>query len=178
MEENVDVQRTKRRRHSAEFKAQAVSACMQPGISIAAVALHYRLNANLLRRRVAVHEELDGAARARHATAVSLPEFVPLQLPAPVSAPVEQDIVIEVRRGAAIITLRWPGSAAAHWPIGCRAGCDDSHRRHLAGHRTAGHTRRGRHGTGTRGQIIRRCPTPSCVSVHQPKGHTHEGAGL
>ena len=41
-----------RRRHSAEFKTQAVSACMRPGISIAAVALHYRLNARLLRRWV------------------------------------------------------------------------------------------------------------------------------
>jgi transposase len=35
--------------HSAEFKAEAVSACMRPGISMAAVALHYRVSANLLR---------------------------------------------------------------------------------------------------------------------------------
>jgi transposase len=48
MEENVDVR--PRRRHGAEFKAEAVKACMQPGISIAAVALRYRLNANLLRQ--------------------------------------------------------------------------------------------------------------------------------
>ncbi len=114
MEENVDVQRTRRRRHTAEFKAQAVNACMQPGISIAAVALHYRLNANLLRRWVAVQEELDVAAQARQAMTVSPPEFIPLQLPNPASAPAMQDIVIEVRRGAALVTVRWPGSAAAH----------------------------------------------------------------
>ncbi|WP_459571922.1 transposase [Cupriavidus sp. 8B] len=42
---------TRRRpRHSAEFKAKAVQDCMQPGVSSAAVALHHRLNANLLRR--------------------------------------------------------------------------------------------------------------------------------
>ena len=87
MEENVDVQRTRRRRHSAEFKAEAVSACMQPGISIAAVALHYRLNANLLRRWVAEQEALDVADQARRAMTVLPPEFVPLQLPTPVSAP-------------------------------------------------------------------------------------------
>jgi transposase len=52
MEENIDIAQRRRRRHSAEFKAQVVKASMQPGISIAAVALHYRLNAHLLRRWV------------------------------------------------------------------------------------------------------------------------------
>ena len=113
MEEDIVGQRPgRRRRHSAEFKAQAVSACMQPGVSIAAVALHYRLNANLLRRWVADQEEQDMAAQARQAMTVSPAEFVPLQLPGP-AAPV-QDIVIEVLRGAAQVTVRWPSSAAAH----------------------------------------------------------------
>lgn len=113
MEENVDVQRARRRRYSAEFKAQAVNACMRPGISIAAVALHHRLNANLLRRWVSDQEELAVADQARQAMTVSPAEFVPLQLPPPTSAPAMQDIVIEVRRGAALVTVRWPGSAAA-----------------------------------------------------------------
>jgi transposase len=42
--------RRRRRTHSAEFKAKVVSACRQPGVSIAAVALANGLNANLLRR--------------------------------------------------------------------------------------------------------------------------------
>ena len=113
MEENVDVQRTRRRRYSAEFKAQAVNACMRPGISIAAVALHHRLNANLLRRWISDQEELAVADQARQAMTVSPAEFVPLQLPTPASAPAVQDIVIEVRRGAALVTVRWPGSASA-----------------------------------------------------------------
>jgi transposase len=117
MEENVDVPPARRRRHSAEFKAQAVKACMQPGISIAAVALHYRLNANLLRRWVATQEELDEAAEARKLTAVSTPEFVPLQLPSSGSPVATQEIVIEVRRGAAIVTVRWPALAAADCAI-------------------------------------------------------------
>ena len=113
MEEDIVGQRpVRRRRHSAEFKAQAVTACMPPGVSIAAVALHYRLNANLLRRWVADQEEQDMAAQARQTMMVSPAEFVPLQLPA-LAAPV-QDIVIEVRRGAAQVTVRWPSSAASH----------------------------------------------------------------
>ena len=113
MEENSDLSPTRRRHHSAEFKAQVVNACMQPGISIAAVALHYRLNANLLRRWVATQEELDADIEARKAMAVAPAPFVPLQLPALDTPAAMQDIVIEVRRGAATVTVRWPASASA-----------------------------------------------------------------
>lgn len=112
MEANSEVQPTRRRRHSAAFKAEAVKACMQPGVSIAAVALHYRLNANLLRRWVAAQEELDAAEQARQSMIVPTAEFVPLQLETR-DTTASQDIVIEVRRGSAIISMRWPRSAAA-----------------------------------------------------------------
>ncbi|WP_256211678.1 transposase, partial [Paraburkholderia hospita] len=59
------VQPTRRRRHSKEFKEKVIGAAMQPNVSIAAVALHYRLNANLLRRWVAAREEQDLAREAR-----------------------------------------------------------------------------------------------------------------
>jgi transposase len=94
MEENVEVQTPRRRRHSAEFKAQAVSACLQPGVSVAAVALHYRLNANLLRRRVTAHEERVAGQAPRPAT-VPTAEFVPLHLCEAKSSEVAQDIVVE-----------------------------------------------------------------------------------
>jgi hypothetical protein len=42
----------RRRRHSDEFKAQVVAECARPGVSMAAIALHYGINANLLRRWV------------------------------------------------------------------------------------------------------------------------------
>jgi transposase-like protein len=48
--------RSRRRRHSAEFKAKMVAACKQPGISIASVALPHGLNANLLRRWIVEHD--------------------------------------------------------------------------------------------------------------------------
>ncbi len=86
---------------------------MQPGVSIAAVALHHRLNANLLRRWVAEQEELDAAAEARELMAVPQAEFIPLQIGEPAPPPTIPDIQIEVRRGAALVSIRWPGSAAA-----------------------------------------------------------------
>jgi transposase len=42
----------RRRLHSDEFKADAVASCMQPGMSMAAVAIAHGVNANLLRRWV------------------------------------------------------------------------------------------------------------------------------
>jgi transposase-like protein len=65
MDETEVMQPTRRRRHSKEFKAQAIRATMQPNVSIAAVTLHYRLNANMLRSWVAAQEELDAAEVAR-----------------------------------------------------------------------------------------------------------------
>ncbi len=48
-EKIVETGRRRRRRHTSSFKAEAVGACQQPGVSIAAVALARGLNANLLR---------------------------------------------------------------------------------------------------------------------------------
>ena len=45
------IERRRRRRHSAEFIAEAVAACRQPGVSIAAMAMSRSVNANLLRKR-------------------------------------------------------------------------------------------------------------------------------
>jgi transposase len=116
MEDHIEVQLPRRRRHSAEFKAEVVSACMRPGVSTAAVALHYRINANLLRRWVTAREAKDAVARSASASTNGT-EFVPVPLIASTQAPA-QEIVLEVRRGATAITMRWPVSAAhdcAQW---------------------------------------------------------------
>jgi transposase-like protein len=115
MEENREVEPVRRRRHSAAFKAEAVRACRHPGVSIAAVALHYRLNANLLRRWVADHEleQPDASISADQPMPIKQAEFVPLQLNLGDTAARAPDIVIEIRHGAAMVTVRWPASAAA-----------------------------------------------------------------
>lgn len=109
--------RRRRRTHSAEFKAKVVSACRAPGISIASVALAHGLNANLLRRWV-VTAELGLASSRGHAVAtpVSLesekPAFLPLQVERS-AVTSGQDITIELRRGATVVKIAWPLSAAA-----------------------------------------------------------------
>jgi len=42
--------RRRRRKHSAEFKAQVLAECRQPGASVAAVAIAHGLNPNVVRK--------------------------------------------------------------------------------------------------------------------------------
>lgn len=105
--------RRRRRLHSDEFKANAVAACMQPGVSMAAVAMAHSINANLLRRWVRAAEissTAEDAANALALPAPPAPSFVPMQLPSSSAAP---GIRIELRRGATSITVTWPSESAA-----------------------------------------------------------------
>jgi len=95
------------------FKAEAVGACQQPGVSIAAVALARGLNANLLRTWVR-QAERDNAPIAIRPTAPNVAiervdSFVPVALP---SIPVESVIRVEMRRKGRSLNLQWPASAA------------------------------------------------------------------
>jgi transposase len=65
IEEEAPLGRRRRRRYSVEFKAQVVAACQGPGVSLAAIALHHKLNANLLRRWVEQAERNDCVLVAR-----------------------------------------------------------------------------------------------------------------
>lgn len=86
--------RRRRRLHSDEFKDDAVAACAQPGMSMAAVATVHGINANLLRRwvhaaemrpsRDVVRADVGNPAKAQVPKTV----FVPVSLPA--STPVAQ----------------------------------------------------------------------------------------
>jgi transposase len=107
--------RRRRRTHSDEFKASAVASCMQPGMSMAAVAMAHGINANLLRRWVYEAELQPGPRKPDALTepkaAPSAPAaFVPMQLPAKCAA---GDIRIELRRGSTHINVSWPTGAAA-----------------------------------------------------------------
>ena len=100
--------RRQRRVHSDEFKADAVAAASQPGMSLAAVALARGVNANLLRRWV--REAEVPVVKALPSAAPAPSTFVPVQLPQP-AAPAG-DIRLELRRGATTITVNWPIAAA------------------------------------------------------------------
>jgi transposase len=109
----LNIGRRRRRRHSEAFKAEAVSACRQPGVSIAAVALARGLNANLLRRWVQEAERATTLPVAPQLTAPSVSvengtAFVPVAVP----TSTESAIRIELRRGSNKISVHWPASAA------------------------------------------------------------------
>lgn len=109
MEEILAPRGRTRRTHSAEFKARAVAACRQPGVSMAAVAMAHGINANLLRRwALAAHAQPSGRASP------NLPAgFISVPLPArPAPSAESADIRIEFRRGATTVSMAWPAQAA------------------------------------------------------------------
>jgi transposase len=98
-----------RRRHSAELRAQVLSACAEPGASVAGVALQHGLNANL------VHKWRRNETRrmgGRPAAGSALGEFIALPLPAACAVAAVPDIRIELRRGPTTVTVTWPTAAA------------------------------------------------------------------
>ena len=117
----IVVERRRRRRYSAEFKAEAVTACRQPGISMAAVAMSRSLNANLLRRWV-VEAERAAAAPRGNPPPKALPSPTDAQrfIPVAIERPTHSDarIRVEIRRGSTVVSVEWPPSAArecAEW---------------------------------------------------------------
>ena len=113
-----NITRRRRRTHSAEFKAKVVSACRKPGVSIAAVALANRLNANLLRRWVAAEERAPTAKPIESVSAVPARSsvesrtFIPIQVESS-AVTAAREIRIELRRGATVVKVDWPLAAAA-----------------------------------------------------------------
>ncbi len=125
--------RSQRRVHGAEFKAQVLAQCQQPGASVAAIALTHGLNVNLLRKwLVGRGIKRTGLAAPRTVTrkpvadddtsAASL-QFIPVEIaPASVvasAATPEQvelpatEIHAELTRGATQLSVRWPSAQAA-----------------------------------------------------------------
>jgi len=102
--------RRRRRRHSEAFKAQVVAECARPGVSIAAIALHHGLNANLLRRWVAQADTIGEQSR-QQPTHTALEAFVPMAIAAR-DGEAERTIEIEIKRAAMSVRIHWPMSAS------------------------------------------------------------------
>jgi transposase len=114
-----------RRRHSPQFRAQVVSACLRPGVSLAAVSLANGLNTNMVRRWVKEHREGVGAVVAvaektgqRQVERAAAPaQFVAVAVAEEAALP-GGDIRVEVRRGETVVQIRWPAAQAqscAQW---------------------------------------------------------------
>jgi len=113
-----------RRRHSPQFRAQVISACLQPGVSLAAVALANGLNANMVRRWVKEHREgmgsvvvADKKGQSQVERAAAPTQFVAVAV-AGEAALAGGEIRLEVRRGETLVQIRWPAAQAqtcAQW---------------------------------------------------------------
>lgn len=103
---------TKRRRYSAELKAEVLAQCEAPGASVAKVAMSHGINANV------VHHWRQLAREAGAPVAPPRSEFIPVPLATTAPAVADSDIRIELRRGATAVTIRWPvvaGAECAAW---------------------------------------------------------------
>ena len=99
----------RRRHHDAEFKAKIVGASLQPGVSIAAVALANEINPNLLRRWVKEYRQrcLIAPTLGSEVSAAESLSLISIPVPEPSDHGVTE-IRLDVRRGATSIQIVWP----------------------------------------------------------------------
>lgn len=122
--------RSNRRVHSGEFKAQVLTECRQPGASVAAVAVAHGLNPNVVRKWLAGH----GLKRMGDSASVPAPQapalrFIPVKLTAPdhrraPASHVPGDIRIDLERGALQLKLHCAASAGPAYAALLRALAD------------------------------------------------------
>jgi transposase len=123
MDQELTLQRPRRREYSGEFKSSVLEQCRRPGASVAGVALGHGLNPNMVHRWL--REE-----RQRQLLAPGGGAFVPVSIPpvqaieaercepalaAPASTPdrdPDPSIRIEIQRGGTRVSVQWPASAA------------------------------------------------------------------
>lgn len=120
----------KRRKYSAELKAQVVNECEVPGASVARVAMARGINANVVHSWPQI-------ARTKRSTGAALTptpaKFVPVVISSavPIVAPASQAVApltpspltpspltqppieVELRRGTTTLKLLWPATATA-----------------------------------------------------------------
>ena len=109
------------RTYTAQFKAELVAACGQPGVSIAGLAGQHGMNANVLHRWLKEHQRSGRHQLAAHSPAAalgptsSLAAFIPLQLPPVTPQPEAPEIKVELRKGVLSMSVTWPVSATAEF---------------------------------------------------------------
>lgn len=112
------VKRRSYRRHSPDFKARVVEACLEPGARVSGIALAHQLNANLVRRWVKEWREgAPGAPAERSGAAAGLrgatrpATLIPVALVAE-ETPVAGLIEVEICRSGWVVQVRWPVASA------------------------------------------------------------------
>jgi transposase len=126
MDQVSTVERPKRREYSVEFKASVLEQCRKPGASLAGVALSHGINPNMVHRWIREERQRQLLINLQQTASA----FVPLQLQAEVPldasavpslrrplsvepAHCAETIRIEIQRGGATVSVRWPLAGAA-----------------------------------------------------------------
>ena len=112
--------RVAKRNHGAEFKANILAACGQPGASVAAIAVRNGLNANVIYRWLSQSRQGSGPIQSVPVGALDqqISSFIAVQLPesaapqAVTVATVTIAIRMELRRGTSSVTVVWPSELA------------------------------------------------------------------
>lgn len=108
----------KRRRHSPEIKAGVVEACLQPGVSVTAVAVAHQLNPNMVRKWITEHRSQDAGEKALPLPVEASKDrsspsgFVPVTV-STTPAEFPGEIRIEIRRPQWMVQVDWPLSQSA-----------------------------------------------------------------
>jgi transposase len=101
----------KRRYYSTELKLQVVRACARADASVAGVAMQYGVNANVVHRWLREHSQGTLVAQPLAFVPVTLESSTEVAVPAAVTQAMVE-IRMELRRGAATVTLAWPSQLA------------------------------------------------------------------
>ena len=111
--------RRSKRTYSADTKAELIAACLVTGASVAAIASAHGMNANVLHRWLKDQRSTAGTdgtgveSVALKAADQELPSFIELPLTIKQPEPMQRVIQVEVRKGALMMTVTWPISAAS-----------------------------------------------------------------
>ena len=95
-----------RRSYSKSFKTQVVQECVQPGASIASVALSHGINANIVHKWIRLHAQKNTTLQ---------PAFLPLALPlaGASSHDTSSTICVEIQYPRGTVKVNWPSENAA-----------------------------------------------------------------
>jgi transposase len=109
--------KAKRRRYSDELKAQVLTECDAPGVSVAKVAMARGINASIVHGwRQAQREARQRVAAQPHERTHEQTQFVPVTMsratPQAVTGAESKGIEVELHRGALTMKLIWPATAS------------------------------------------------------------------
>ena len=99
--------RTKRH-HCSEFRQRVIEAALEPGASVAGVALANGLNANLLRKWIKASGTIARQGKIRMVQEPGAVTALPVRIEAPAIGEEQQNIRLDIRRGGTAIQMAWP----------------------------------------------------------------------